>query len=176
MVLATNNCWAFDANTSTQPLCKMRLASWDLIVQQYDEMIKYAAALKQQVAMLRHSVKRPRAAAADKIFWILFSRYYVERVIGSIRRECLDHVIVLNERHLRRILRDYVDYYHSCRTHLSLCKDPPDSRRAESVEAGNIAAVNSIGFVTFSDTWCVLSGLLSLHLLGCQNLANIRKI
>ena len=66
---------------------------------------------------------------------------YVERVIGSIRRECLDHVIVFNERHLQRILRDYVDYYHSSRTHLSLCKDPPDSRRAESVEAGNIVAL-----------------------------------
>ena len=45
---------------------------------------------------------------------------YVERVIGSIRRECLDHVIILDERHLRRMLRGYVDYYHSCRTHLSL--------------------------------------------------------
>ncbi|MCP4897159.1 MAG: transposase [bacterium] len=41
---------------------------------------------------------------------------YVERVIGSIRRECLDHVIVLNEQHLRRLLREYVDYNHACRT------------------------------------------------------------
>ena len=48
---------------------------------------------------------------------------FVERMIGSIRRECLDHVIVLDERHLKRILRKYVDYYHSCRTHLSLEKD-----------------------------------------------------
>ena len=40
---------------------------------------------------------------------------FVERMIGSIRRECLDHVIVLDERHLKRILRKYVDYYHSCR-------------------------------------------------------------
>lgn len=70
---------------------------------------------------------------------------YVERVIGSIRRDCLDHVIVLNERHLRRILRDYLDYYHSCRTHLSLSKDPPDSRPAESVEAGNIVALPRVG-------------------------------
>jgi len=70
---------------------------------------------------------------------------YVERVIGSIRRECLDHVIVFNERHLQRILGDYVDYYHSSRTHLSLCKDPPDSRRAESVEAGNIVALPRVG-------------------------------
>ena len=49
---------------------------------------------------------------------------YVERVIGSIRRECLDHVIVINERHLRRVLFSYVDYYHRSRTHLSLDKDP----------------------------------------------------
>ena len=70
---------------------------------------------------------------------------YVERVIGSIRRECLDHVIVLNERHLRRILSYYVDYYHSSRTHLSLCKDPPDSRRAESLEAGNVVALPRVG-------------------------------
>ncbi len=49
---------------------------------------------------------------------------YAERMIGSIRRECLDHVIVLNERHLRRILRDYFEYYHESRTHLSLAQTP----------------------------------------------------
>src|SRR5271157_1770749 len=53
---------------------------------------------------------------------------YVERVIGSIRRECLDHVIVFNERHLRRVLISYLDYYQSSRTHLSLAKDCPDPR------------------------------------------------
>lgn len=50
---------------------------------------------------------------------------FCERVIGSIRRDCLDHVIVLNELHLRRMLRQYFSYYHTCRTHLSLNKDPP---------------------------------------------------
>ena len=45
---------------------------------------------------------------------------YVERLIGSIRRECLDHVIVLHERHLRRLLTDYFHYYHRWRTHLAL--------------------------------------------------------
>ena len=48
---------------------------------------------------------------------------YVERFIGSIRRECLDHVIVFNERHLRRVLRTYVAYYQRSRTHLALGKD-----------------------------------------------------
>ena len=70
---------------------------------------------------------------------------YVERVIGSIRRDCIDHVIVLNERHLRRILRSYLDYYHTCRTHLSLNKDPPDPRPIEPVEAGKIVAFPRVG-------------------------------
>jgi hypothetical protein len=45
---------------------------------------------------------------------------YVERVIGSIRRECVEHMIVVNERHLRKILRSYLAYYHDSRTHLDL--------------------------------------------------------
>jgi transposase InsO family protein len=51
---------------------------------------------------------------------------YVERVIGSIRRECLDHIVIFNERHLRRVMSSYLDYYHRTRTHLSLDKDCPD--------------------------------------------------
>ncbi len=47
---------------------------------------------------------------------------YVERVIGSIRRECLDHIVIFNERHLRRVLSSYVDYYQRTRTHLSESK------------------------------------------------------
>jgi transposase InsO family protein len=56
---------------------------------------------------------------------------YAERLIGSIRRECLDHVIVLGEAHLRRVLRSYVGYYNGLRTHLSLGKDAPFRRRVE---------------------------------------------
>ena len=51
---------------------------------------------------------------------------YVERVIGSIRRECLDHIVIFNERHLPHVLSSYVDYYQRTRTHLSLDKDCPD--------------------------------------------------
>jgi putative transposase len=51
---------------------------------------------------------------------------YVERVIGSLRRECLDYIVICNERYLRRVLSSYVDYYHRSRTHLSLDKDCPD--------------------------------------------------
>ncbi len=70
---------------------------------------------------------------------------FVERVIGSIRRECLDHVIVLNEWHLRRILASYLDYYHRSRTHLSLGKDAPDGRPVQPAGAGKIVAFPQVG-------------------------------
>src|SRR5262249_38773305 len=54
---------------------------------------------------------------------------YVERLIGSIRRECLDHVIVWNETSLRRILRSYFHYYEKSRTHLALAKDTPGAEK-----------------------------------------------
>ena len=56
-----------------------------------------------------------------------------ERWVGSVRRDLLDHVIVLNERHLRRLLKDYVRYYHEDRTHLGLGKDTPGDRVPASV-------------------------------------------
>jgi len=70
---------------------------------------------------------------------------YCERVIGSIRRECLDHVIVLGEKHLLRIVRDYVAYYNEARTHLSLGKDSPTPRPIESRSAGKIVAFPQVG-------------------------------
>jgi hypothetical protein len=65
---------------------------------------------------------------------------YVERVIGSIRRECLDHLVIFNERHLRRVLSSYVGYYHHTRTHLSLDKDCPDARPVMPPGIGRIIA------------------------------------
>jgi len=63
---------------------------------------------------------------------------YCERVIGSIRKECLDHIVVLNDRHLRKILRQYLDYYHTSRTHLGLEKDCPVSRETQGPQIGEI--------------------------------------
>ena len=60
---------------------------------------------------------------------------YVERVIGSIRRECLDHMIILNEAHLRRVLKNYVEYYNTVRTHLGLEKGTPASRSVKATGA-----------------------------------------
>jgi putative transposase len=70
---------------------------------------------------------------------------YVERLIGSIRRECLDHVIVLNKSGLRRILKSYLDYYERSRTHLSLGKDAPISRLVQPVGFGRIVAIPQVG-------------------------------
>ncbi len=70
---------------------------------------------------------------------------YVERVIGSIRRECLDHVIVLSECHFRRILASYMNYYHRSRCHLSLDKDAPHGRPVQPVGSGEIVAIPQIG-------------------------------
>jgi transposase InsO family protein len=70
---------------------------------------------------------------------------FAERLIGSIRRECLNHVLVLDDRHLRRILARYFDYYHRTRTHLSLDKDAPDVRSAELPEAGRIVPIPEVG-------------------------------
>jgi transposase InsO family protein len=70
---------------------------------------------------------------------------YVERVIGSIRRECLDHVIVFSEQHLQRLLREYIDYYHRSRTHLGLWKDCPDSRSVEQPKCGDVDSEPMVG-------------------------------
>jgi len=70
---------------------------------------------------------------------------FCERLIGSIRRECLDHVIVLGERHLLRVLRSYASYYNASRTHRSLDNDCPDSRAVEPPEMGNVVALAQVG-------------------------------
>jgi putative transposase len=70
---------------------------------------------------------------------------FVERLIGSIRRDCLDHVIVLNERHLKRILTRYFEYYHRWRTHLSLEMDSPESRSVQPPALGKVVQFPEVG-------------------------------
>ena len=70
---------------------------------------------------------------------------YVERIIGSIRRECLNHVIIFNERHLRRLLKSYATYYHEARTHLSMDKQSPVPRSIEPPEQGKVVAIPHVG-------------------------------
>jgi putative transposase len=75
----------------------------------------------------------------------LWQNPYVERLIGSIRRECLDHVIVLHERHLRRLLTEYFHYYHHWRTHRALDMDCPVPRLVQWPEVGLIREVPEVG-------------------------------
>ena len=106
--------------------------------------------LRQQLAIMRQSIKRPRIRKKDRdsIYGKVFrnrvkhmgikevisapkspwQNSYVERMIGSVRKDCLDYVIVLNEKHLKRILTEYFEYYHFDRTHLGLSKDTPFER------------------------------------------------
>jgi putative transposase len=70
---------------------------------------------------------------------------YAERLVDSVRRECLDHVIVLGGRHLRRILKSCFAYYHESRTHLSLGKDAPEPRAVHPPSMGEIVELPEVG-------------------------------
>ena len=96
----------------------------------------YGQEFRDQVAVMNIN----EVLSAPRSPW---QRAYVERVIGSIRRECLDYVIVLNEGSLRRTLRSYSVYYHRSRLHLSLDKDSPDSRPVHSL--GEIIGLPEVG-------------------------------
>ena len=74
-----------------------------------------------------------------------WQRAYVERVIGTIRRECLDHVIVFNEASLYRQMKLFLAYYHESRTHLSLAKDTPEPRPVHPPELGAVIAIPQVG-------------------------------
>jgi len=103
--------------------------------------------IRDRDAAYGHSVRRRLQAmgirdrpTAPRSPW---QNAYVERVIGSIRRDCLDHIIVLGEAHLRRTLKAYVSYYNGARTHLSLQKDAPFPRPIERV--GRISSTPILG-------------------------------
>ena len=97
----------------------------------------YGTAFRRQVAALGID----DVTTAPRSPW---QNPYAERVIGSIRRECLDHMIVLGRRHLKKVLSDYVDYYHSARTHLSLDKDAPNGRPRQSPEYGEVVELRRV--------------------------------
>ena len=77
--------------------------------------------------------------------WSPWQRAYAERVIGTIRRECLNHVIAFSEAGLYSQLREFADYYHRSGTHLGLQKDTPESRQVQEPETGRIVAIPEVG-------------------------------
>jgi putative transposase len=87
-----------------------------------------------------HSLAMKEVVSAPRSPW---QNAFAERLIGSSRRECLDHVVVLNRRHLRRLLKSYFAYYHRSRTHLALAKDAPDRRAI--MPRGEIIAIPEVG-------------------------------
>ena len=74
-----------------------------------------------------------------------WQRAYVERVIGTIRRECLDHVIVFGEAALYQHVKRFMHYYHESRTHLSLAKDAPEPRPVYPPILGPVVAIPQVG-------------------------------
>src|SRR3989454_6278024 len=98
----------------------------------------YGERFSRQARMLdiRETVTAPRSP---------WQNAYAERVIGSIRRECLDRIVVIGERHLRGILSNYVDYYNETRTHLALAKDAPEPRSAQAPSQGRVVEVPRVG-------------------------------
>ena len=74
-----------------------------------------------------------------------WQRAYVERVIGTIRREYLDHVIIFSETSLYRHMNMFLDYYHHSRTHLSLAKETPEPRLVHPPELGPVVGIPQLG-------------------------------
>ncbi len=95
-----------------------------------------------------HFVRRVKSMGIEEVLTAARSPWqnpYCERLIGSVRRECLDHIIVVNEPHLLRVLNDYFAYYHRSRTHQSLENDCPEPRAVEPPEMGQVFAFPQIG-------------------------------
>ena len=93
-------------------------------------------------------VDQIKAMGINHVLWAPRSpwqRAYVERVIGTIRRECLDHVIVFGEWSLSRHLQRFVDYYHRSRTHLGLEKDAPEPRPIQPADMGRVVSMPEVG-------------------------------
>jgi transposase InsO family protein len=96
----------------------------------------------------RHCFNRVRSLGIDEVLTAPRSPWqnpYVERIIGSIRREYMNHVIIFNERHLRKVLKAYAKYYHEARTHLSLDKQSPAPRPIEPPAQGKVVAIPHVG-------------------------------
>jgi putative transposase len=98
-----------------------------------DRDSSYGESFRRQVDAMRIT----EVVTASRSPW---QNAFVERVIGSLRRECLDYIVIFNERHLRRVLSTYIDYYHQTRTHLSLDKDCPDPRPVMPPGSGRVVA------------------------------------
>src|SRR3989442_12848382 len=159
-------------------------AAWTAqqIVDAFPDAAAPSSLLRDRDKISGHSFRqRVKGMGIDEILTAPYSPWqnpFAERLIGSVRRECLDHVLVLSERHLRRILTRYFVYYHRARTHLSLEKDAPDMRPIQRPEVGvSLSGAVGTARVTHSER---RNGLLARHVLrsetrGNENLGPSRK-
>jgi len=112
-----------------------------------DEVLQYL--IRDRDAIYGEAFHRQaRALGIDEVATASQSPWqnpYAERVIGSIRRECLDYLIVLGTAHLRRILSSYADYYNGARTHLSFSKDAPEGRIVQPPDEGIVRQLEHVG-------------------------------
>src|SRR5688500_17191152 len=126
-----------------------RLRSWELhlIRKSLDSTPRYL--LRDRDRIFGHDfVEQVKAMGIKQVLSAPRSpwqRAYVERLIGTIRRECLDHMVVFNESSLSRHLQVFAGYYHRTRTHLALEKDAPDSRSVQLPSAGRIISIPEVG-------------------------------
>lgn len=111
-------------------------AAWTALVRDRDAI--YGETFRHQATVL----KIQDVPTAPRSPW---QNAYAERLIGSIRRDCLNHMIVLGRRHLRRILQSYVAYYNETRTHLSLDKDTPAGRPIQRPGQSKVIELRRIG-------------------------------
>jgi Integrase core domain len=120
-------------------------------------------ALRQQLAVYKRTATWPGLRPTDRPFWVglvgdlelaesprtdrhsPWQNPFAGRLIGSIRRDCLNHVVILGEQHLRRTLARYFAYYQGARTHLSLDKDAPRGRPIEQPELGSVIPIREVG-------------------------------
>jgi hypothetical protein len=148
-------------------LFHLLLALLRTIIQDCSQLLLEILALRHQPLVLHRSAKQPRLRQTDQLFWIFLSSFwkdwrpslalvrpetvvawhnpYAERVIGSIWRECLAHVIVFSENHPRRLLKTYIDYYNEPRPRLSLERNAPVPRDIEPPSKGRVIAIPQVG-------------------------------
>jgi len=113
----------------------------------YDEVPKYLLRDNDSIygQLFQQRVKSLSIEEVKTAYRSPWQNPFAERLIGSVRRECLDHVIVLGEQHLKRILHEYIDYYNQARAHMSLDGNAPLPREVEPLDRGNVIALPQVG-------------------------------
>jgi len=119
------------------------------IIQAFPDGTEPRYLLRDRDGIYREAFReRVKAIGMEEVItapWSPWQNPFVECLLGTVRRNCLNHVIVLGEAHLRRTLTRYFRYYHKFRTHLSLEKDAPEPRAIQGTDLGPVIEVSEVG-------------------------------